>query len=136
VTVLEIETTRRCEALDVTERVGDLGAGADGVLWLSTPHTTAALVVNEADGALLRDLERTAARLLEPLEPFEHARNDNPNAAAHLAAALFGRECLLGISGGRLELGAHQRVLLLELDGPKRRSVHATLLAPVDRGTP
>jgi secondary thiamine-phosphate synthase enzyme len=129
VTAIEVRTARRVEARDITEQVRDAAGEGDRVLWLSTPHTTTALVVNEADDALLRDLERTASLLLRPLEPFTHARRGNPNAAAHVAAALFGRECLVRVRGGELVLGEHQRVLMLELDGPQTRRVHVDALA-------
>lgn len=128
-TSISIETTRDVEALDITDEVQRVVGAASGVLWISTPHTTAALVVNEADPAFLRDLERTAALLLRPLEPFTHARGGNRNSAAHLAAALFGRECLMRVAHGELGLGKHQRLLMLELDGPKRRCLHVQELS-------
>jgi len=126
---VDVETRRSVEAVDVTPLLAGAADIADGVLWISSPHTTAAVIVNEADADLLADVERTAAELLVPLEPFSHARNANPNAAAHLMAALLGRECLVLVSGGELALGEHQRVLLIELDGPKQRRLDVRALA-------
>jgi len=123
VTTLEVATTAPVQAQDVTERVEAALRPGDALVWVSTPHTTAAVVVNEADPDLLRDLERAAADLLRPLEPFAHARRGKPNARAHLMAALLGRGCLARVAGGRLALGRHGRVLLVELDGPQRRRI-------------
>jgi secondary thiamine-phosphate synthase enzyme len=120
-TTLTFTSERRIEARDVTAAVAATADSHHGVLWLSSPHTTVALVVNEADTDLLEDLERLAAELLSPLEPFTHARCGNPNASAHFVAALLGRECLIAVENGQLSLGTHQRVLLIELDGPKQR---------------
>lgn len=122
-TTVEITTERGIRAHDITPLVQRAASVADGVVWISCPHTTTALLVNESDAELLDDLERMASVLLDPLEPFSHAREGNPNASAHLMAALLGRECLVRVSGGELALGVHQRVLLLELDGPKVRRV-------------
>lgn len=131
-----VQTAGAVEARDVTEQVRAVVAGFSGVAWLSCPHTTTALVVNEADDDLLRDLERVASSLLLPLEPFSHARRGNANASAHLAAALFGRECLVRVAHGELALGEHQRLVLLELDGPRRRRVEVHELLPASQGAP
>jgi secondary thiamine-phosphate synthase enzyme len=130
VTTLEVDTGRRRHAIDITDRVTAIAAG-DGFLWLSSPHTTAALVLSEADDDLLRDLERVAAEILKPLEPFSHHRNDNPNGAAHLISTLMGTTLLLRVRGGHVELGRFQRIVLVELDGPKTRTVNMDLLPAV-----
>lgn len=114
-----IESKRAIEALDVTDRIPVLAGAA--FLWLATPHTTAALVLCEADEEMLEDIERAAAALPRPLEPFHHARDGKPNAPAHLVSALAGTQLLLPVCDGRLGLGTWQRVVFLELDGPKRR---------------
>lgn len=128
-TPLPITTTRRIEARDVTDAIEPLADGPDGLLLVSAPHTTAAVILNEADRPLLDDLERTAGSLLEPFEPFSHARKGNQNAAAHLIACLLGGQCLMEVRSGRLQLGTHQRVLFLELDGPRERRIEVRRLA-------
>jgi secondary thiamine-phosphate synthase enzyme len=120
------------EARDITEFVQRDLRLQDGVVWVSSPHTTAAVLINEADENLLRDLERLASCLLDPLEPFSHARCGNPNASAHLVAALIGRGCLIRVSDGKLAMGPNQRVLVLELDGPKTRRLD---IQPISRVT-
>jgi secondary thiamine-phosphate synthase enzyme len=120
-TELVVETTRRIEALDITDRIPNVDHGS--FVWLATPHTTAALVLCEADEEMLADLERSARELPAPLEPFRHARSGNPTGAAHLVSALAGTQLVLPITDGRLELGQWQRVVLLDLDGPKQRRV-------------
>ena len=116
-----VDTIRRIEALDITDRIPAVDGGS--FVWLATPHTTAALVVCEADEEMLADIEHAALELPTPFEPFRHARGGNPNAAAHLVSALAGTQLVLPLSQGRLELGEWQRVVLVELDGPKQRRV-------------
>lgn len=121
-TELLVETTRTVEAVDITDRIPAVDEGS--FVWLATPHTTAALIICEADEEMLADIERAAVELPAPLEPFRHARAGNPNAAAHLVSALAGTHLVLRVTEeGQLELGAWQRVILLELDGPKQRRV-------------
>jgi secondary thiamine-phosphate synthase enzyme len=122
---LVIETTRKVEAIDLTDRLTGR-TYPDGVLLVSTSHTTAALIIGEADDEMLEDYERVARDLFASWEPFRHHRNDNPNAAAHLVSSIAGTQVLLPIRDGVLQLGTWQRVLLLELDGPKSRRVDLT----------
>lgn len=118
---LEVASLRPIQALDVTDLVAGAAPPGSGLVWLSVPHTTAALILCEADEDMLSDIERTAAGLLEPLEPFRHNRNDNPNGRAHLMSSLMGSQLLLPLDRGRLALGPYQRVIFIELDGPRQR---------------
>lgn len=124
---LELTTERRIEARDVT----DLVAGhryPDGFLWVSCPHSTGALVLCESDPEMLSDLERVAAQLFAPFEPFRHRKNDNPNAAAHLLSSLMGTQLLLPVIDGVPRLGTYQRLIFLELDGPRTRRIQTASL--------
>lgn len=119
---LKLRTERKVQALDITEMVSALGHRS-GLVWVNTPHTTAGLILCEADAEMLQDVERAAAELFAPLEPFKHHRNDNPNAAAHLTSSFLGTQLLLPTEGGRLAVGGYQRLLFVELDGPRERRV-------------
>jgi secondary thiamine-phosphate synthase enzyme len=125
---LTVESTRAIEAVDLTDRLLP-ERWPDGLLLLSVPHTTAALIVGEADPEMLEDYERVARDLFAPWEPFRHHKNDNPNAAAHLVSSLAGTQLLLPVRDGHLALGTYQRVVLLELDGPKSRRVELASIA-------
>jgi len=115
---LSLATERKVQALDVTEAVHER-TWPDGFLWVGCPHTTAAIIVGESDPDMLADYERVATELFAPFEPFRHHRNDNPNAAAHLVSSLAGAQLLLPVVDGRVQLGTYQRLIFLELDGPK-----------------
>ena len=121
---IDIPTSQKIEVLNVTQQIADLVRDlGDGLAYISVPHTTAALIVNEDDAELRVDIANSAAHLLDDLEPFTHARKGNPNAAAHIFSALAGASLTLAIEGGRLALGTYQNVLLIELDGPKTRKL-------------
>lgn len=120
-TEFEVTSTAAVQAFDVTDLVQQHARkDGDGFLWASCPHTTAALLLCESDPEMLRDLERTAEDLLRPLEPFQHNKNNNPNAAAHLFSSLMGTQLLLPFER-QVVLGTYQRIIFLELDGPRTR---------------
>jgi secondary thiamine-phosphate synthase enzyme len=133
----EVTSTAGVQAFDVTDLVqAHARADGDGFLWASCPHTTAALLLCESDPELLRDLERVADDLLGPLVPFQHNKNNNPNAAAHLFSSLMGTQLVLPFEG-QVVLGTYQRIIFLELDGPRTRLVqlkHLLLPPPLGEG--
>jgi secondary thiamine-phosphate synthase enzyme len=131
---LDIVSERSVQAMDVT----DLVAGhswPDGWLILSVPHTTAALIIGENDPEMLQDYEKVAVELPAPFEPFRHHRNDNPNAAAHVISSFAGTQLTIPVEDGRLVLGKWQRLIFIELDGPKSRTLLCGSAAaqPVER---
>lgn len=129
-TTLQVSTNHREEILDVTGLVQDallsLGAG-EGVALVSVPHCTCALYLNENESGLVQDTLELV-RHLGRQQRWQHDRIDD-NAAAHLAATVLGGTVLVPVRQGRLALGTWQRIMLLELDGPRRRSVTVALLA-------
>ena len=113
-----------------------------GLLVAVGQHTTTALVLNENEELLLRDIEAFFLALAPPERPWLHndlhlrqgIPPDEPrNAHAHLIAMLLGNQLSLPVVDGRLGIGRWQSVLLVELDGPRQREV---LLQLIDTGGP
>jgi secondary thiamine-phosphate synthase enzyme len=133
---LTVVTTAPFEAHDVTgevlDRVGAAGL-RDGLVHVASRHTTAAVTVNEFDPALLRDLERWLDELAPAGRGWAHdalARTipgEPENTPAHLKAMLLGRSETVAVAAGALQLGTWQRILFVELDGPRTRTVGLTL---------
>ncbi len=126
-----VETEERVELIDLTERVMGLVRRLrvrEGIVSLSSLHTTAAVFINEFQTALLSDikrfLEQMVARDAEWLhnDP-AHSDCDRLNADSHLRALLLGHSLTLQISGGEVVLGQWQRILMAELDGPRARTL-------------
>ena len=97
----------------------------DGLCQVFVPHTTAAVVVNEnADPAVPEDLLRAYAATV-PAVRFDHAEG---NSDAHFLATVLGCQVLLPVADGALRLGTWQGVFLVELDGPRVRTLWVTVL--------
>jgi secondary thiamine-phosphate synthase enzyme len=133
---IKLDSSAAIEAIDVSDRVTALDL-PDGLAFVQSPHTTAALFISENDPDMLRDIERVARDLFTPFEPFAHKRNDNPNAAAHLFSSVFGGQLVLPVSDGHLHLQGYQRLVFLELDGPRKgRTIQVTPLSGATMGAP
>lgn len=99
----------------------------NGILVVSSLHTTAGITVNEnADP----DVKRDFIRRLEEVYPWDHPRDKHGegNTAAHLKTSTVGHAQTLIVSDGRLEFGTWQGVYFCEFDGPRNRRFTAKLL--------
>lgn len=117
------------EFVDITDKVRgavEKSGVRDGICLVVSPHTTAAITVNEGtDPAVAIDLVAGLERLV-PAVPWRHAEGNSP---AHLKTSLVGSSCALGIQRGELVLGTWQRVFLCEFDGPRERKVRVFLVS-------
>ena len=123
--MIEIKTEKAEEVVDITCQVNDAvrERGIDeGICLVYARHTTTAIVINEGEGGLVADLLEKLSTLVPPGNGYRHDRLDE-NAHAHLQAALLGNSKAIPVEDGRLALGTWQRVLFVELDGPRQRTV-------------
>ena len=118
-----IRTTSRTQLVNITSQVIEelQKIGGDPALChVHVPHTTAAVVVNEAaDPDVARDLA-AAYQAMVPQISFAHSEG---NSDAHLLASLLGSSVSLPVEGGHLKLGTWQGIFFVELDGPRTRRV-------------
>jgi secondary thiamine-phosphate synthase enzyme len=123
-----VESQERVEVVNITERVAQcLPADAKGICMVYCPHTTMALLIGEDEKALMQDYARAVQKLLAGCGPFGHIVNGCANAEAHIISALSGCSVHVPVENGQLLLGRCQSILLLELDGPRKRTVQVLL---------
>jgi secondary thiamine-phosphate synthase enzyme len=124
-----IETTRKTETIDITERVAEKVKDAkitEGICVVTVAHTTAAVFVNEnADPDVQRDLLVTLARLVPDAGDYRHAEGNGP---AHIKSVLVGGDVTVSIRDGALDLGRWQGIYFAEFDGPRTRSATVTVI--------
>ncbi len=118
-----VRTERAIERRDITEDVAKAAArlkAVSGALLVSVPHTTAAIVVGENwDPDVTADMERALAAWV-PGVRFDHGEGNSP---AHFLSEAIGNSRLVPLEDGRPALGQWQGVFLIELDGPRERTV-------------
>lgn len=86
------------------------------------------MIVNEREGRLLSDIEKTLERLVPRGEKYGHNAIDD-NADAHLRAALLGESVTIPIIDGELALGTWQSILFIDCDGPRTRRLRVSVVA-------
>lgn len=121
---LEISTTKVKQVLDVTDRLQEAVSALklrEGPCLLFVQHTTAALALGEYGEGTGEDLLETAQRMIPSIR-FRHG-HDPSHAPDHMASSIVGQSLTVPVVDGRLALGTWQRVLLLEFNGPRLRTV-------------
>lgn len=129
-------TTERVELKGITDEIAAFVEQTpirDGMVHISSLHTTTGLVLNEIEGALLSDMTTLFEQIVPRGVYYKH--NDplltgcaRKNADSHLRAMVVGHSISIPVEDGKLKLGTWQRVLLAEFDGPNSRKVHVQVM--------
>lgn len=112
---------KRRQLFNVTERVAACVSQSgvrEGLALVNAMHITASVFINDDESGLHRDFERWLERLApeKPHSQYEHNGSED-NADAHLKRTLMGREVVVAITAGRLDLGPWEQIFYYELDG-------------------
>lgn len=114
-----VSTNDAVEVIDITDEVEKrLGEGEACLVF--TPHATAAIILNEFEPNIKSDYEKFFSRIAKG--NWKHNSIDN-NAEAHLLSALISPSIVIPVEKGKLVLGTWQSIMLVELDGPRKRRI-------------
>lgn len=117
------------QMIEVTERVRrfviESGMPA-GLVHIFTPHTTAAITINEnADPDVTHDMLKILNRMVPLAGGYRHAEG---NSAAHVKSSLLGCSETVPFDNGRLQLGTWQGIYFCEFDGPRQRNIQLRII--------
>jgi len=121
--LLKWASTERRELIDITSQVMTFVENGDvhsGICVVSVPHATAAVIANEHEDGLMRDILVKIENLFPKSSRYNHNAIDD-NADAHLASAFLGQSRVFPVVDGALVRGTWQNIFLVELDGPRSR---------------
>ncbi len=118
---LKIRTHRKREILDITETVEANLSGREGICYLNILHTTAALTTADLDPGTDLDM-LDAFEAMMPKLKYRHQHNPE-HVPDHILSSILGTALTIPASNGSLVLGTWQRVIVVELDGPRERDL-------------
>lgn len=127
--VFHIKTSAKKEVVNLTDRLESLVRREklqEGLCVLFVTHTTAALTTSEIGEGTEQDLLQVVEQMIPRIQ-FQHAHNP-AHAWSHMASSILGPSLTVIVSDSKLMLGTWQSVLLVELDGPRERTVYVTLM--------
>jgi len=126
-----------CDITDDIRAVARESGVLEGMAVITSLHTTCALSVNENEERLLDDIRDFFLTIVPPDGSYKHndlhlrvnIPPDEPeNAHAHLIAMMLGNSEIVTLQDGALVLGRYQSILLLEMDGPRERTLAVQVL--------
>jgi len=117
---------------------------SEGFVIISSRHTTTGITINENEPRLLEDIKVWLRKLAPPTARYLHndidqrdCPPDEPeNAHSHLMAMLLGSSESIPVSGRKMQLGQYQSVFLVELDGPRERTVNIQVIGDIKQTWP
>jgi secondary thiamine-phosphate synthase enzyme len=109
---------------DVEALVAKSGV-AEGLCLVNAMHITASVYINDAEEGLLHDYDVWLEQLAPhaPIARYRHNRTGEDNADAHLKRQVMGREVVVAITRGKLDLGPWEQIFYGEFDGQRRKRV-------------
>jgi secondary thiamine-phosphate synthase enzyme len=123
---LQISTHKKHEIIDITDQIQQQLPNQNGLINVFVAHTTAAITTADLDPGTDEDFLDFLKSLVPDLN-WRHPHNP-AHAPDHLLSSVIGPEVNVPLQNGKLQLGTWQRIVLVELDGPRQRNIQITCL--------
>lgn len=125
----QVRSSGRTQFIDITHPVEEAvqkSGVQEGVCFVFTPHTTAAVTINEnADPSVTQDILTMVNKIVPYEGPYQHLEG---NSSAHIKSSLMGCSKTVFVESGGLVLGAWQGIFFCEFDGPRSRKVYVKVV--------
>ena len=124
---LEFCTKARREYINITPSVESAvkkSCIAEGLCLVNAMHITASVYINDDEPGLLADYDDWLEGLAphEPVSRYRHNGSED-NGDAHLKRQIMGREVVVAVTNGKLDLGPWEQIFYGEFDGRRKKRV-------------
>jgi secondary thiamine-phosphate synthase enzyme len=124
---LWIEAPKRRELRNITPTVAEClrkSGIREGLCLVNAMHISASVFINDDERGLHADFERWLEKLAPEHPHDQYAHNvGEDNADAHLKRTIMGREVVVAVTAGQLDLGPWEQIFYGEFDGLRRKRV-------------
>ncbi len=123
---LKIKTKNRIEILNITpeiEKVVKKSGIKEGICLINPMHITASVFINDEEQGLKDDFIKWLEKLAPKNENYKHNLTGEDNAYSHLWRTIMGRESVVAITNGKLDLGTWEQLFYGEFDGQREKRV-------------
>lgn len=125
----EIKTNSKDQIVDITDKINQILQKSDkknGAIVLNVLHTTCALTTADLDTGTDLDLLEAFRKML-PKISYRHP-HDPSHTSDHILSSIIGTSLSLVFENKKLLLGTWQRVILVELNGPRERTIAYSII--------
>lgn len=122
---LWFELPRRRQLVNITPQVEAAlqeSGVREGLCLVNAMHITSSVFINDDESGLHHDFEVWLEKLA-PEKPYSQYRHNGSedNADAHLKRTIMGREVVVAVTAGQLDLGPWEQIFYGEFDGKRRK---------------
>ncbi len=124
---LWFNTKNKIEFVNITEEIQKIVSKSgvkEGLCLVNAMHITASVFVNDDESGLIADFREWLEKLAPTdVSKYRHNLTGEENAHAHLKRTIMGREVVVAITNGKLDLGPWEQIFYGEFDGQRRKRV-------------
>jgi secondary thiamine-phosphate synthase enzyme len=125
---LWFKTLHRRDYINITDEVEKALAESgikEGLALINAMHITASVYINDAEAGLIADYDDWLEKLAPhaPISQYRHNDTGEDNGDAHLKRQIMGREVVVAVTDGKLDLGPWEQIHYAEFDGQRRKRV-------------
>ena len=122
---LWFNTPHRRDYINITgevEKAVKESAVKEGLCLVNAMHITASVFINDDERGLIHDFDDWLEKLAphEPVSQYRHNTGEE-NGDAHLKRQVMGREVVVAITNGKLDLGPWEQIFYGEFDGKRKK---------------
>lgn len=139
--IITLRANKEFDFINLTEVVKKFVKASkilNGFINIQSLHTTAALLINEDEPLLLKDIKKHLTKFAPKNKKYQHDifhkkdarsnKNKSPNGHAHCKAILLPTNVTLNIVNGKLQLGRWQQIFFIEFDKPRERFISLQII--------
>ncbi|MDO9513700.1 MAG: secondary thiamine-phosphate synthase enzyme YjbQ [Elusimicrobiota bacterium] len=124
---LSFSTPQRRGYLNITPQVSAAlkkSGVREGLCLVNAMHITASVYINDDEAGLIQDYDDWLEKLAphEPVSRYRHNSGED-NGDAHLKRQIMGREVVVAVTDGALDLGPWEQIFYGEFDGRRKKRV-------------
>ena len=123
---------KRCY-INITDKIEEIikqSGVKEGLCLVNAMHITASVYINDAEIGLIQDFDNWLENLAphSPISRYLHNKTGEDNGDAHLKRQIMGREVIIAVTNGKLDLGPWEQIYYGEFDGQRRKRVPVKVL--------
>jgi secondary thiamine-phosphate synthase enzyme len=121
---LKVKTDKEKEIVDITDEINSKLKNSnlsDGFCQVFVAHTTCALTTADLDPGTDEDFLDAIEKIF-PKGNYRHPHNPT-HVGDHIMSSIIGQSVTVPVKNNELILGTWQRIVLVELNGPKERNI-------------
>ena len=123
---LWFETRTRRAYINITSQVEAAvrkSGVAEGFVLVNAMHITASVYINDDEPGLLADYDEFLEKMAPQEAMYRHNDTGEDNGDAHIKRQFMGREVVVAITKGQLDVGPWEQIFYGEFDGRRRKRV-------------